>query len=226
MHSLDSTGIAFWESAYAKAGSDGLWGQKHVPYMETLAARVVAAHAVTLLDAPCGEGRNLRYLCQSVPIVVGCDSSGTALTTLKRQLTLDRTRNCLLMTGNVFCLPFPDEQFDVVLSWDLLGHLKQPEKAVHELARVCRTGGLVVGSLFASDDSTRGIGMTALGDDEYMYNGDCYFRFYSETAVRAMLSTALQGELDITLVTWMEGPHPGYRDYRHQHQSWVFTFVK
>jgi ubiquinone/menaquinone biosynthesis C-methylase UbiE len=42
-------------------------------------------------------------------------------------------------------LPFPDDTFDVVLSWVMLHHTVEWEKAVAEAIRVLRPGGRLVG---------------------------------------------------------------------------------
>src|SRR5438309_8135478 len=42
-------------------------------------------------------------------------------------------------------LPFPDESFDAVLSWVMLHHTVEWEKALAEAVRVLRPGGHVVG---------------------------------------------------------------------------------
>lgn len=226
MNPIDSKGATFWDATYKGAGARGLWGPAHVPYIERLTTRLQAAHATKLLDVPCGEGRNLCRLAAQIPIVVGLDSSPTALLTLNYRLSTENIRNCILLEGDIFKLPFPDNHFDAVLCWDVLGHLQNASGAVAELLRVCRQGGLVIGSLFAMTDSTRGIGMESIGDEEYLYGADCYFKFYSEAKVRALLTPFASPSLNLDLAVWTEDPHPGYRNYVHEHQSWCFIITK
>jgi ubiquinone/menaquinone biosynthesis C-methylase UbiE len=226
MNPIDSKGITFWDTSYKNAGAGGLWGPAHVPYMEKVTARL-AAHGVTrLLDIPCGEGRNLFYLARHTPIVVGLDSSPTALSTVHERLTRQKINNCVLLEGNIFKMPFTDNQFDAVFCWDVLGHLKNADVAIRELLRVCRQGGLLIGSMFAMSDSNRGIKMACIGDEEYLYGTDCFFKFYSEAAVRELLRPFAAANVDVELAVWTEDPHPGYREYPHEHQSWCFVITK
>ncbi|HEX3455893.1 MAG TPA: class I SAM-dependent methyltransferase [Gaiellaceae bacterium] len=44
-------------------------------------------------------------------------------------------------------LPFPNESFDVVVTAEVLEHLRLPERALAEAMRVLRPGGLLVGSV-------------------------------------------------------------------------------
>jgi ubiquinone/menaquinone biosynthesis C-methylase UbiE len=46
--------------------------------------------------------------------------------------------------GTAYSLPFPDESFDVVTCQTLLIHLRSPEKALLEMKRVVRKGGIVI----------------------------------------------------------------------------------
>lgn len=40
-------------------------------------------------------------------------------------------------------LPFPDDTFDLVCVFDVLEHIRDDEKALHEIFRVCKSGGFV-----------------------------------------------------------------------------------
>lgn len=42
------------------------------------------------------------------------------------------------ITGNAEALPFPDKQFDYILSFQTLEHMENPIKVLQEMARVCR----------------------------------------------------------------------------------------
>jgi ubiquinone/menaquinone biosynthesis C-methylase UbiE len=194
--------------------------------MENVASQMQAKACRIVLDAPCGEGRNLFFLAKKLPFVVGMDVSTSALSRLRGLVEVNELKNCLLAHGDVFDIPFEDEQFDAVLCWDLLGHLKNAQQAIRKLLRVCRKGGLLVGSVFAIGDSTRGVDMSLVGDEEYLYGVDCYFKFHSDSSVRELLesSQAILSQLD--LAVWTEEPHPGYREYKHEHQSWCFTLIK
>jgi hypothetical protein len=92
--------------------------------------------------------------------------------------------------------------------------------------RICKSGGLVVGSLFALEDPTRGYEMRDFGNGEYLYKDNCYFRFFSKNDVRELLAFSGATKHEIEPVTWKEGAHIGYREYEHEHKSWCFTITK
>jgi SAM-dependent methyltransferase len=46
-------------------------------------------------------------------------------------------------TGDMHALPYPDKSFDVVISSWVLGYTRDPKKAVDEMLRVVKDGGLV-----------------------------------------------------------------------------------
>ena len=58
--------------------------------------------------------------------------------------------NVQFQFADVFALPFADASFDVVWTKYLLQWLKEPERALNELKRVTRPGGIIVSCDFAS----------------------------------------------------------------------------
>lgn len=94
-----------------------------------------------LLDAGCGTGGMLSYLKKEMPLldVVGLDVSDRAA-----QHCRERGLPAVI-SGSVNELPFADEEFDAVLSLDVLYHEAVDEGlALHEMRRVLRPGGVLV----------------------------------------------------------------------------------
>jgi len=50
---------------------------------------------------------------------------------------------CEGKVGDACNLPFPDDSFDIVVSSECIEHTLDPEKAIAEMCRVCRTGGTI-----------------------------------------------------------------------------------
>lgn len=48
------------------------------------------------------------------------------------------------IAGNAMDLPFSDNSFDFVISSEVIEHTEGPEKAVHEMARVLKPGGIMI----------------------------------------------------------------------------------
>jgi ubiquinone/menaquinone biosynthesis C-methylase UbiE len=158
--------------------------------------------------------------------VVGVDSSPNALAIARRLLKAEHTSNVLLMEGDIFATTFVDDTFDGVFCCDILGHLTRPVEAIRELIRVCRPGGTVVGTVFSLGDSTRGLNMVAVGDEEYIFDERFYFKFHDRTSVVTLLAAVGVEPDSLELVRWVEPPHEGYREYEHEHESWLFTITK
>ena len=102
-----------------------------------------------LLDAGCGTGGMLSYVRARFPqaVLTGMDFSERAL-----ELTAQRELGADLMQGSINELPFPDAEFDVVISLDVIVlHGIDDAKAVRELHRVLRPGGQLIMNLAAFD---------------------------------------------------------------------------
>ena len=96
-------------------------------------------NSMRILDAGCGTGKNLEYL-QKFGKVHGLDYSNDALQFChKRGLTN-------LYKGELEDLPFEANSFDLVTCFGVLYHagIKNDQKAIKELSRVCKPGGLVL----------------------------------------------------------------------------------
>ena len=135
-------------------------------------------------------------------------------------------RNSVLLESDIFSTGFVGDQFDAVFCWDVLGHLEAVDFALQEIVRVCRPGGYLVGSIFALSDPARGQGMKPIADEQYVYAGSYYYRFYSEGEVRELLKPLAVQVVTVDLQVWSEPPHPGFREFEHEHHSWAFTARK
>lgn len=101
-----------------------------------------------VLDAGCGTGGMLAFLCERIRCLdfAGVDMSAQAVQhCLRRGLTTVRQ-------GTVHEMPFGAGDFDAVLCLDLLYHKEvEEERALAEISRVLRPGGLLVLNLPAFD---------------------------------------------------------------------------
>jgi SAM-dependent methyltransferase len=89
---------------------------------------------VRVLDAGCGEASCLPLPCGVH--VVGIDRSAAALA---RNEHLDEA-----ILGDLEIDRLPEATFDVVICWNVLEHLRRPERALENLSEALRTGGLLV----------------------------------------------------------------------------------
>lgn len=100
---------------------------------------------LNILDAGCGTGAGLRYLAD-YGCVTGLDFSPLALQFSRQR---GETR---LVRGSVTDLPFQNDAFDLVTSFDVL-YIQgiEDERALHEFRRVLAPGGRVILRLPAYD---------------------------------------------------------------------------
>lgn len=98
-----------------------------------------------LLDLGCGPGSITIGLARYVApaLVVGVDSSETALVEARRRAAEDNVANIRFERADVYELPFGDESFEVVYAHQLLQHLADPVQALREAHRVLVPGGYV-----------------------------------------------------------------------------------
>jgi len=96
-----------------------------------------------LLDVGCGPGTITCDLARAVSPgrVVGVDSAEVVVAEAR-----DRAADVPGVTfevADLFALPYADDSFDVVHAHQVLQHVADPVRALVEMRRVCRPGGLV-----------------------------------------------------------------------------------
>lgn len=90
-----------------------------------------------VLEVGCGTGLILDRVAQRAKSAVGIDiSQGMLHKAVARGLNVAQ--------GSVTDLPFADESFDVVYSFKVLAHIKDIDRALREMARVTRRGGVLL----------------------------------------------------------------------------------
>jgi ubiquinone/menaquinone biosynthesis C-methylase UbiE len=100
--------------------------------------------ALRLVDLGCGTGANLPMLRQAVGEkgeVVGLDFSPLALQFAGQQVDLT---NLYLSQGDAMQLPLRDECADCVTMLDVLEHVPNDHKALAEIYRILKPGGVLI----------------------------------------------------------------------------------
>lgn len=154
-------------------------------------------HGMRILDAGCGEGRNLVYLMRERFEVAAIDQSASAIDSLRRRAAdlgyADGRERFSVQP--VETMSFPDAAFDVVISSAVL-HFARDEShwraMVDEMWRVLAPGGL----LFARLASTIGheSRVRPLGDRRFILP-DGSERFLVDEAYLMSATERLGGEL-------------------------------
>ena len=89
---------------------------------------------IRVLDAGCGASTRVDLPPEA--IVVGIDIS---VDQLRRDRRLQRR-----LVGDIQSFDFAGEQFDLIICWDVLEHLGDPDAAMRTLLGACAPGGLVI----------------------------------------------------------------------------------
>jgi ubiquinone/menaquinone biosynthesis C-methylase UbiE len=98
-----------------------------------------------LLDVGCGPGSITRGLAERLAPgqVVGVDLSRETLVSARQDAAARGLANLTFEEGSAYELPFPDASFDVAYAHQVFQHLREPARALGEMLRVVRGGGLV-----------------------------------------------------------------------------------
>ena len=124
----------FWESlAYLPRGGERKARHEVLRHLPPLAG-------TRLLDVAIGDGRNMPLIPRDCE-VYGVDISRVLLEKCQQDYA---DRDIHLIVGQAEALPFPDATFDNMFSLGAINHVNDPGRALQELARVVKPGGIIV----------------------------------------------------------------------------------
>ncbi len=97
-----------------------------------------------LLDCGCGVGSITVGLAEAVAPgeVVGVDREPGQVEVAQARAQEQGGANVRFEVGNIYALPFPDASFDAAFAHTVLEHLSDPLRAIKEMRRVLRPGGI------------------------------------------------------------------------------------
>lgn len=116
------------------------------PEFRPLVAKWVGLKSgMRILDVGCGTGAFAFYLAEQAD---GCDFTGLDfdqnLIAQATKLASSKTCNTFTFTqGDALALPFAANSFDLVVSHTFLTNISNPQKALAEMRRVSRPGGVI-----------------------------------------------------------------------------------
>ncbi len=94
-------------------------------------------HAGRVLDVGCGPGHLLAQFAQ-----LGWQTVGTEATEMAAAIPRARYGSDIRV-GDVYTQNFQPEEFDAVVSWHSLEHMRHPDRVLDELVRVLKPGGVL-----------------------------------------------------------------------------------
>lgn len=98
-----------------------------------------------VLEIACGRGGFVEKLASKGAIVFGSDFSASALRIAQRKASAPEKNGfrIALTQADAHHLPYATASFDIVISCETIEHLLDPRAALAEMARVCKTSGLL-----------------------------------------------------------------------------------
>jgi ubiquinone/menaquinone biosynthesis C-methylase UbiE len=95
-----------------------------------------------VLEIACGSGMGLGYLASVAKSVTGGDINEINLSFAEKQYAKNEKIKVLKIDAHN--LPFPDDSFDVVVLFEALYYLNNPDKFISESHRVLRKNGVLI----------------------------------------------------------------------------------
>lgn len=95
---------------------------------------------LNILDLGCGKGRYLKHLVVEFPknSYYAVDLSTNVMKYFSELTGVEKQQ------GNLTNIPYADDSFDIVYTCEALEHAIDTERAISEMARVTKTGGIIV----------------------------------------------------------------------------------
>ena len=111
--------------------------------VDDIEAGIVLPHARgrRALEVGCGTGLLLERVAGQAREAIGIDVS-------PGMLRAAQARGLNVLRASATALPFADDSFDVTYSFKVLAHVPQLDRALREMARVTRPGGVLVIELY------------------------------------------------------------------------------
>jgi ubiquinone/menaquinone biosynthesis C-methylase UbiE len=116
---------------------------RHGGILGWIAGHVEVPPGARILDVAGGTGQLGRHLATDGATAVIVDLTDEMLAAGMRSVQDKGRDDVVFVRGDATDLPFPDDQFDVVVSRFALHHTDDPGRAIEEMTRVCRPEGSV-----------------------------------------------------------------------------------
>ena len=101
--------------------------------------------AKTVLELATGTGLIAKHIVNAAAHIEATDASAEMIAEARRDNDSSKLR---FSVQNMFCLPYADKSFDVVIVSNALHIVQQPEKALAEIRRVLKDDGVLIAPTF------------------------------------------------------------------------------
>ena len=107
--------------------------------------------ARTVLELAAGTGLIAKNIVRAASHIEVTDASEEMIAEAKRN---NRSAKLYFSVRDMFCLPYADKSFDVVIVSNALHIVPQPEKALAEIRRVLKDDGVLIAPTFTHGNGT------------------------------------------------------------------------
>jgi len=169
--------IACWESAWAKKAQtlDFDRPRNDWDYFDSLRAKYLADRfipkdkPVLTLEAGCGSASVSTYFALRGARTVMLDASASAIRAAQANFDKYGLKGEFI-NGNMESLPFPDEKFDLVMSFGVLEHFEDMRPSIKEMVRVLKSGGIFFAAVSPKKHSIQLAGNLSNMCMRFLYN--------------------------------------------------------
>ena len=120
-------------------------------YMQMYALLRPVVKAKTVLELATGTGLIAKHIVNAAAHIEATDVSAEMIAEAKRD---NRSAKLHFSVQDMFRLPYADKSFDVVIVSNALHIVPQPEKALQEIRRVLKDGGLLIAPTFTHAENS------------------------------------------------------------------------
>ena len=107
--------------------------------------------AETVLELATGTGLIAKNIVKSANHIEATDASAEMIAEAKRD---NSSAKLHFSVQDMFCLPYADKSFDVVIVSNALHIVPQPEKALREIRRVLKDDGVLIAPTFTHSENS------------------------------------------------------------------------
>jgi SAM-dependent methyltransferase len=164
---MAATAVEAWDERWATPEGRADWLEPH-PAVAALVPMLKARGAQHVLDLGCGVGRHALLFAEHGFVVEAIDGAAAGLDFARREAAA-RGLRLSLRQADADRLPFADQRFDYVLSWNVIFHgtMGDVGRRLAEIWRVLKPGGLYHGTMLSQRDQQFGRG-PAIAPDTFI----------------------------------------------------------
>ena len=170
-------------------------------YMQMYALLRPVVKAKTVLELATGTGLIAKHIVNAAAHIEAADVSAEMIAEAKRD---NRSAKLHFSVQDMFRLPYADKSFDVVIVSNALHIVPQPEKALQEIRRVLKDGGLLIAPTFTHAENSfsgkvRAFFMKLAGLPHHSrWTSEEYLRFLRQNGWTVRKSAVLKASFPLT----------------------------